>query len=98
MFIQSGTNQIELPVFSRTCRSDLELRYHKMVNESVLPFADSLVLLVLLEWKLCERIHSVGCMHHRTFETHCTVCRSRHRLGRAWHIIFNLAVFLSHAM
>ena len=44
MFIQRGTNQIELPVFSRTCRSDLELRCHEMVNESVLPFTGSLVL------------------------------------------------------
>ena len=42
MFIQSGTNQIELPVFSRTLRSDLELRCHEMVNESDFPCSQEL--------------------------------------------------------
>ena len=44
MFIQSGTNQIELPARAQGLADQiLELRCHEMVNESVLPFTGSLV-------------------------------------------------------
>ena len=79
MFIQRGPIKLNFLCSRGTCRSDLALRCHEMVNESVLTFTGSLVSTPkTIYWYFWSGINSVGHMHYRPFEAHnCTVCKEQ---------------------